>query len=355
MPDFDLNAAPSGLAAGTALPNRASGLSDTIKSITNDLRAAATNRQEQAATQQKHSLDMRNQNIDIMKTLISAKHTFKGSNIEDFLSTGDTSMFAPPANPFQEMRDSGVLEGGQGAGGMLGNNANLRLEGMSVNAKGEPTTTYKAANIPAAEMGRAVLAEKAISDIGAVRSLMFPKGTKESYKSGLAAASNVPMNRFPGIGLVVPTAMPFNKDAQTVARKMQDAITGKVLIQTGVAARPEEVQAERDKYIPTFASHGDSVWDSFNELQQFYSVYNQGLKSGHISWKEGAGIIPLTQEGERIKQMLLSDRQQQQQGGAGSMLQGSGQWVVMVKPNGEKVEVSADSVQEALAAGYKGG
>lgn len=121
MPSFDLNAAPSGLAAGMSLPNRAQGLSDTIKAITNDLRAAATSRQEQADKLQKNALDFRNQNIDMFGKATSAGYRLKRDvHAEDFLNSGRLDLFEPPKTMTEQMQEIKGMMGNQGGQGGYG-------------------------------------------------------------------------------------------------------------------------------------------------------------------------------------------------------------------------------------------
>jgi hypothetical protein len=90
MPEFNTaqNVA-QGIATGRSIPNQNTGMADLIKSITGDLRTAAKNRLEQ---QNK----VREQNVDIAKSLLTAKYQPKDMN--KFLETGDLSHWDVPGN-----------------------------------------------------------------------------------------------------------------------------------------------------------------------------------------------------------------------------------------------------------------
>ena len=64
---------------------------------------------------------------------------------------------------------------------------------------------------------------------------------------------------------------------------MGAALSGRQLIQTGVAARPEETQRLIQQFAPNLFSNPKSALKGLNELEDFYKNYRQTLK--------GKGII----------------------------------------------------------------
>ena len=133
--------------------------------------------------------------------------------------------------------------------------------------------------IPTAETGKVALARESIKNIQDVKSMLFPKGTAQSYRRDIAAGSNLPLSGLPGVpsnlGLYSP---------QTVFRKVGAAISGRQLIQTGVAARPEETLKLIRQFAPSGLTSSKAALDGLNELQKFYEDYlylleTKGLQS----------------------------------------------------------------------------
>ena len=129
--------------------------------------------------------------------------------------------------------------------------------------------------------GRITLAKESIGDIEDVINILFPAepGTSDSertknFKRGVATGSNVPGSNLPFIGRVLPKQSPIRtEEMQDVFRKSGKAISGRVLIKTGVAARPEEVVAEREQFLAGLTSNPASTLKGFRELQKFYKSF----------------------------------------------------------------------------------
>lgn len=122
--------------------------------------------------------------------------------------------------------------------------------------------------------GRVTLAKESIKDIEDVINILFPDGTPESFKRGIATGSNIPGSNLPFIGRVIPKQSPIRTESmQDVFRKSGKAISGRVLIKTGVAARPEEVAAEREQFLAGLTSNPESTLKGFRELQDFYRSF----------------------------------------------------------------------------------
>ena len=123
--------------------------------------------------------------------------------------------------------------------------------------------------IPSDQAGRSVLASQSIKNIDNTFKVLFPKGTPESFRRDIATESNLP-------------AGALGKDAQNVRRWMRTALSGRQLIQTGVAARPEETQQLYDAFIAGITSHPESAFASINELKDFYTEYIEVLKTKRV-------------------------------------------------------------------------
>ena len=110
-----------------------------------------------------------------------------------------------------------------------------------------------------AESGKIALAKESINNINDIKKLLFPDGTPDSFKRGVAAESNI----FGG----------FGQEAQEVFRKSGASLAARQLISTGVAARPEETEALRRQFIANFKSNPQAALNALNELQGFYDNY----------------------------------------------------------------------------------
>ena len=136
-----------------------------------------------------------------------------------------------------------------------------------------------AKGIPPAQAGLDTLAEESIKNIGDIKTILFPSGTAESFKRGIAVKSNIPASWLP----IIPQVAPFSEDAQNIYRKMGAALSGRQLIQTGVAARPEETQRLIQQFAPNLFSNPKSALKGLNELENFYKNYRQTLKTKGIT------------------------------------------------------------------------
>lgn len=126
----------------------------------------------------------------------------------------------------------------------------------------------QAQGIPAAEIGKVALAKESIKNIEDVKKLLFPRGTASSFKRSTAFASNLPGGTLP----ILPQRA-WGKAEQDVFRKMGAAISGRQLIQTGVAARPEETAKLVAQFAPSGGSNPEAALSGLNELQNFYKDY----------------------------------------------------------------------------------
>ena len=137
-----------------------------------------------------------------------------------------------------------------------------------------------AKGVPTAESGKIALARESLRNIEAIKKTLFPSGKAKSFQRGKAFASNLPLSYVPGL----PQRAPFNKDAQDIYRQMGSALSGRQLIQTGVAARPEETAKLVAQYAPNLFSADEAAMQGLSELQDFYKTYiyiveTKGLQS----------------------------------------------------------------------------
>ena len=126
----------------------------------------------------------------------------------------------------------------------------------------------QAQGIPQSEIGKVALAKESIKNIADVKKILFPTGKPSSYRRDIATGSNIPLNQLPGI----PSNLGF-QNTQDIFRKMSAALSGRQLIQTGVAARPEETLKLVRQFAPSGLMASKSALEGLNELEAFYSDY----------------------------------------------------------------------------------
>lgn len=122
---------------------------------------------------------------------------------------------------------------------------------------------------PSGEVGgRVALAKESIKNIDDIIKILFPDGTPKSFKRTTAFASNLPGGSLP----MLPQRA-WGQAEQDVFRKMGAALSGRQLIQTGVAARPEETAKLVAQFAPSAGSNPDSALNGLLELKKFYEDY----------------------------------------------------------------------------------
>lgn len=160
--------------------------------------------------------------------------------------------------------------------------------------------------------GKVVLAREAVKKIDDVINTLFPKGTKESFDWPVAATSNLPYVQSPGWlfkDATTPQVIPnlpgkwdnkLGEKAQRVNREIGTSLSGRQLIQTGVAARPDETQKLVAAFAPNAFSNPGSALDGLKQLREFYldflrTVDPQGVK----------GANPIVDSSEKLKSLGL--------------------------------------------------
>lgn len=160
---------------------------------------------------------------------------------------------------------------------------------QTLNVAGVPTSTtidypnVKTANkmaegVPQDKAGLYNLAKESVSNVDNIMSTLFPKGTPESFDRGAAFQSNTPNLKLPVIGQIGPSYIPTEK-GQDIYRWTGNAIAARQLIQTGVAARPEETQRLLDAFAASGTSNAKSTFKGYKELKDFYVSFNHDLKT----------------------------------------------------------------------------
>lgn len=155
----------------------------------------------------------------------------------------------------------------------------------------------KAIQGPGAESGKVALAQESIKNIEDVKKILFPTGKAESFERGIAFKSNLPGNTVPILRNIMPDVAPLSEKGQEVFRKMGASLSARQLIQTGVAARPEETAKLVAQFAPNMASNPKAALDGLNELQSFYEEYLNtvdptGAKLSGISGKKQQVSLP---------------------------------------------------------------
>src|SRR3990167_11181641 len=133
----------------------------------------------------------------------------------------------------------------------------------------ETKATELAKGIPTSETGKAALARESLKNISDVKNILFPTGKSKSFKRATAYGSNLPLGQYP----VFPSVTPFRKNPQEVFMKVGAALSGRQLIQTGVAARPEEIAKLMSQFAPNLFSNPEAALNGLDELEAFYKDY----------------------------------------------------------------------------------
>lgn len=130
-----------------------------------------------------------------------------------------------------------------------------------------------------ASVGKVTLANESLQNIDDIINALFPDGTPESFDRGLATSSNMPAGWLPGMPSVRPDNPLDQNDnarveaAQNIYRKMGASLGARQLIQTGVAARPEETAKLVSQFAPNLFSNPQAAYKGLKELKKFYEEY----------------------------------------------------------------------------------
>lgn len=138
--------------------------------------------------------------------------------------------------------------------------------------------TEKIKGVSGEVAGRIALAKESLKNVDDIKTILFPnwrdyeagKTQRLDFQRWTAMAANIPGGQLPGI----PSKIAWGRKApQDLFRKMGAIISGRQLIQTGVAARPEETAKLITQFAPTLFSNAESALQGLNELKEFYNIY----------------------------------------------------------------------------------
>lgn len=127
--------------------------------------------------------------------------------------------------------------------------------------------------IPADKAGLATLANEAVGNIQKARATLFPGGNANSFDRAAAASATLPMTGKP---------LPGSQKGQDLYRWMTAALAARQLIQTGVAARPEETDRLMSAFAANLYSNPQAAYDALAELESFYNNYQGVLTSKQL-------------------------------------------------------------------------
>jgi hypothetical protein len=234
----------------------------------------------------------------------------------------------------------GMGQGGTqpGAGGQIGSQPGMRPKvsfsstGPSISFEESPEEKLRQATEvkrmqellagpDAADKGKVVLARESLKNIDDIRNILFSDGTAKSFDRGAAFQGNMPGGQLP----MLPSFLPTQK-GQDLNRKLGASLSGRQLIQTGVAARPEETQKLVGQFAPNVFSNPESSLKGLEELKAFY---NDFLKTADPALRLGGSV--------------LGQNAPTQQGGM----------VKVTAPDGTTGSIPQEDLQEALQSGYQ--
>lgn len=107
--------------------------------------------------------------------------------------------------------------------------------------------------------GKLAMVNQAKKDIQGVRDILFPDGTPQSFRPGVAGLSNLPF-----IG-----PAPYNEDAQKVFSRLHNALAAKLRVETGAQANPSEVDNMLKRFGIGITSDPNAAFDNLKRLEDF--------------------------------------------------------------------------------------
>lgn len=146
------------------------------------------------------------------------------------------------------------LQGMQAAAGMIGGGGNgspQQTKGMSGETAGKFTS-----------------AETAFRDMEESIHMLFPDGTPQSQRTDLLLRMATPGR----VGTFLPSENSANTDSQMITSRIDNAIATKLRIETGVAARPEEIKSIRSRYEPLPWLSAEANFDRMMRLREYLNT-----------------------------------------------------------------------------------
>lgn len=200
--------------------------------------------------------------------------------------------------------------------------------------------------IPPDKAGLVTLADTSIANVDKAINALFPKGGASSFKRGVAFGSNMPSPNMPFVGPILPkmTLIGRTTAMQDTFRWITTALTGRKLIETGVAARPDETETLRQAFAPSITSDPQSALNGLNELKQFYVDFKYNISTkgidelrvmypGFDKFMESQGI-------DTGKLNPVFGNQQSQR-------------INVISPDGQEGDIPYEQLEEALRSGYR--
>lgn len=108
--------------------------------------------------------------------------------------------------------------------------------------------------------GRVTLSREALRNIPSLKTVLYPDGTPQSFNQELA--NKLTVGKFPK-----------DKDAQNAYRWLGRMLVGRQLIETGVAARPEETKRLIKEFGVNFLTDPEAALQGLSELETFYKDF----------------------------------------------------------------------------------
>lgn len=133
--------------------------------------------------------------------------------------------------------------------------------------------------VPTSEAGRYTLARESIKSLADVKKLLFPDGTPKSFKGDIATKGQIARWG----------ALPKDKEGQNLFRKLSTALSARQLIQTGVAARPDETKTLYKQFYANLLSDPEALFEGLNQLESFYKDYTSVVSNRGATEDSGSG------------------------------------------------------------------
>lgn len=151
-------------------------------------------------------------------------------------------------------------------GGNAGQNGDWQVNEID----SEGNVKIKKREIPQDKAGLYTLAKESIGGVQDIIDTLFPDGTPQSFKRDVALKSKLPFLGRP---------MPNDPEGQKVYNRMTTALAGRQLIQTGVAARPDETKSLYNAFMADVTSNPETALGNLKRLQDFYKNYSSVLET----------------------------------------------------------------------------
>lgn len=113
--------------------------------------------------------------------------------------------------------------------------------------------------------GKLINLQTAFDDLQEAKNILFPDGTPTSQRTDLLQRLGTPLQ----VGSLVGGEKSDRTDAQKVISRIQNAIAAKLLVQTGVAARPDEIRRLMAQFQPLARLTDEANFDRMNRLEEF--------------------------------------------------------------------------------------